>query len=331
MVAVRNYLFDTAFLKARKLKVPVFSIGNIAMGGVGKTPIVRSLAQKLLVEGRRPAVSLRGYKGDVPKAGVHVTERETFASGAPAGAVKELFLGDEAALYRRLLPSTPLLVGASRFRVASDYLQSSLPSIDCLLVDDGFQHRWLHRDFDVVVLPVSQKNFSLFPLGLNRESQTALKRASAIFWMHDSSDTFNGRKVNPEVSVEALGDLKQIHCLKKVSRVSTPLDGLSGGQDLPKQSSYTLACALGNNAQVAETLHTAGYSWPAQKLFLQDHAKMNSSHRAKIDSWGLPVVTTWKDYLRQPAFFGGLQAVVFIIEIEILWSEDPLLLLPLGK
>ena len=320
----RNLFFDLGLCKPQRLSVPVISVGNIAMGGVGKTPIVLDLVARLRKQGQQPAVALRGYKGDVPASGVVVYRGKlSDPGGSQIAAGEDLFLGDEAALYRQKLTETPLFVGSNRASIAKSFLDSQKEKMDLVVMDDGFQHRWLHRDHNVVVIPVNQTNFGLFPLGLNRETPAALKRASLLVWMHTSRSTFESRLANKIIVSRIPQGLLAVHCLRSISQVSSVVDKNA----LDKATEYTLVCALGNNQQVAASLVEAGYVSPAQKLFLRDHQKMTAEHAAQIESYGYPVVTTWKDYLRQPHFFKALRSITFVAELGIEWSKDPLAVL----
>jgi len=328
VVCLRNWLFEKRILTSQGIAPRVVSIGNIAMGGVGKTPIVLSLVDKVHASGKKAAISLRGYKGDVPASGVWAEGGDIFTLSDGEKVSHGIFLGDEASLYVRQLPHIPVLVGSNRFKVAKDFLKLAADPPEVLFMDDGFQHRWLQRDHDVVVIPVGQDNFSVFPLGLNREAVSSLCRASSIIWMHSNTASFEGKHQNPRVPLEIIGGKPSVHC----KRVVTDVRGVNSGRmELKKDSQYILVSALGNNAQVAATLLEAGYLAPSQDIFLRDHHKFERRHASAIANANIFVVTTWKDFLRQPDFFEQLDQPVFVIDLSVIWSEDPLVTLHLGK
>jgi tetraacyldisaccharide 4'-kinase len=164
-VAIRNGLYDRRVFQVKKLSRPVVSIGNISVGGSGKTPFVIALGQ-LLAE--------RGIAFDVLSRGYGRTSTET-AVVEPNGSPAQF--GDEPLLIAQKL-QVPVIVGADRYRAG--LLAENKFSCRLHLLDDGFQHRRLHRDFDIVMLPAEDQEGTLLPIGRLREPLTALKRADAV-------------------------------------------------------------------------------------------------------------------------------------------------------
>ena len=164
-IALRNTLYDRRWLKVRKLARPVVSVGNISVGGSGKTPFVIALGRVLKERGIAFDVLSRGYGRKSADTAV------VDAQGSP-----EQF-GDEPLLITRHL-DVSALVGADRYQagvLAEQRFDATLH-----LLDDGFQHRQLHRDFDIVMLPASDLNDTLLPVGRLREPSSALQRADAV-------------------------------------------------------------------------------------------------------------------------------------------------------
>jgi len=164
-VATRNALYDRGVFSVKKLARPVVSIGNISVGGSGKTPFVIAIGQ-LLAE--------RGIAFDVLSRGYGRTSTE-IAVVNPNGSSAQF--GDEPLLIARKLHA-PVIVGADRYQAG--LLAEQKFSTKLHLLDDGFQHRRLHRDFDIVLLPSEDQTGSLLPAGRLREPITALNRADAV-------------------------------------------------------------------------------------------------------------------------------------------------------
>ncbi|HKV95427.1 MAG TPA: tetraacyldisaccharide 4'-kinase [Candidatus Angelobacter sp.] len=164
-VAVRNVLYDRGTLKVQKLARPVVSIGNISIGGTGKTPFVIALGELL---------KQRGIAFDVLSRGYGRSSKE-LAVVDPLGSSQQF--GDEPLLIARKL-GAPVIVSADRFQ-AGQFAEKQFPS-RLHLLDDGFQHRRLHRDFDIVLLPKEDFAGTLLPVGRLREPLSALRRADAI-------------------------------------------------------------------------------------------------------------------------------------------------------
>lgn len=165
VVRARNALYDRGLLPARRLQGPVVSVGNLSAGGSGKTPFVLLLGELLKGRGIKFDVLSRGY-GRKSK-GVRLVD--------PSGLPREF--GDEPLLIARKL-QVPVIVGESRYD-AGHFAESKFgPQFH--LLDDGFQHRALARDFDIVLVTPQDANDRLLPAGRLREPLGSLRRADAI-------------------------------------------------------------------------------------------------------------------------------------------------------
>jgi tetraacyldisaccharide 4'-kinase len=156
----------------RSLDHPVISVGNLSVGGSGKTPIVASLARLLLAMGERPAILARGYARRRDVDGVVVV-----SDGHRVTAPVELS-GDEPQMLARELPGVPVLVCPDRYlagRLAERQLHCSV-----LLLDDGFQHLPLGRNIDIVLMPVSDLDDAVLPSGRLREPLAAASSADCL-------------------------------------------------------------------------------------------------------------------------------------------------------
>jgi tetraacyldisaccharide 4'-kinase len=153
----RNLAYDQGWATIHRAALPVISVGNLTTGGTGKTPFVILLVELLQELGRQPAVLMRGYKAT--------------ADGP----------GDEAMLLGQRLPGVPIVVNPDR-RTAAHMATYQHASVDMLVLDDGFQHRRLHREVDLVLIDASEPfGFGhVLPRGLMREAPTALRRADGV-------------------------------------------------------------------------------------------------------------------------------------------------------
>ena len=152
-VEVRNYLFDVGLRKQAKSKLPVISIGNITVGGSGKTPVSALMVETLIELGKKPVLLSRGYGGS--SKGPTLVKVETTAK----------LVGDEALMQARGFNfEIPVVISRKRSLGAKFIEENNLG--DIIVLDDGFQHRMLSRDLDIVVLDISEKNFETrFKLG----------------------------------------------------------------------------------------------------------------------------------------------------------------------
>jgi tetraacyldisaccharide 4'-kinase len=165
VVRARNALYDAGHLRARKLQGPVVSIGNLSAGGSGKTPLVMLLGELLKARGVNFDVLSRGYGRET--RGVLLVD--------PAGLPQQF--GDEPLLIARKL-QVPVIVGEDRYE-AGRFAESRFGS-QLHLLDDGFQHRALARDFDIVLLTPQDATDRLLPAGRLREPLRSLRRADAV-------------------------------------------------------------------------------------------------------------------------------------------------------
>jgi tetraacyldisaccharide 4'-kinase len=162
---LRNSLFDRGVLQPRRLEQPVISVGNLSAGGAGKTPFVIALGDLLKARGISFDVLSRGYRRQT--RGVLVVE--------PDGSAADF--GDEPLLIARRL-GVPVVVGERRYEAGRVAEQKFQPQLHIL--DDGFQHRSLFRDFDIVLLTADDFRDHLLPSGRLREPLSSLERADAV-------------------------------------------------------------------------------------------------------------------------------------------------------
>ncbi|MFW5798659.1 MAG: tetraacyldisaccharide 4'-kinase, partial [Planctomycetota bacterium] len=138
-IGVRNLLYDWKLLPRKSAPCPVVSIGNITAGGTGKTPCVIFVVRKLIARGAKPAVVTRGYG---PPLQADEVPPNVVASGGR--------FGEEVALLARELPQIPIVVDPNRARGAAKAVAEH--GADVVVLDDGFQHRRLKRDLDIVLI-----------------------------------------------------------------------------------------------------------------------------------------------------------------------------------
>jgi tetraacyldisaccharide 4'-kinase len=174
VLSLKNAAYDHGWMRAKRLRMPVVSIGNLSVGGSGKTPLVIRLAQLLRERGVEADVLSRGYG----RASTAVEQVD------PGGSAERF--GDEPLLIARSA-GVPVYVGASRFD-AGLLAERSGSQTGVHLLDDGFQHRQLTRDVDIVILRRSDFTQSLLPAGRLREPLRALRRASILVLREEDRD-----------------------------------------------------------------------------------------------------------------------------------------------
>ena len=179
IVGLRNELYDRRILNIQKLARPVVSVGNISVGGSGKTPFVIALGTLLRERGIAFDVLSRGYG----------RSSQEIAAVDPSGRPEQF--GDEPLLIARKLQS-PVIVGADRYQ-AGLFAEKQFADARLHLLDDGFQHRRLHRDFDIVMLPADDIEDTLLPVGRLREPLSSLHRADALVLAQNVQSPIEGK------------------------------------------------------------------------------------------------------------------------------------------
>lgn len=173
IVWLRGAIYKKGLLQSKRLPCPVISIGNLTIGGSGKTPMTIYVAELIQGLGYSVAIISRGYKGQAEKIGGVVCDGRRICMGPDTA-------GDEPFMVAQRLRTVPVIVGKNRFKAGRLAIQEFKP--DVLLLDDAFQHLKLHRDLDLVLLDSNKPlgNTYLFPRGTLRETPSALSRGDAV-------------------------------------------------------------------------------------------------------------------------------------------------------
>lgn len=172
-VRLRLWAYQRGWLQTRRLPRPVISIGNLTVGGTGKTPVVMHVVERLIAQGNRVAVLSRGYRRRSKAPQVLVSDGHQVLVGPDEA-------GDEPYLMARRCPRAVVAVGADRHALGLWVL--SRVAVDCFVLDDGFQHVQLHRDVNLLLVDATDAAGlrALLPVGRLREPLSAAARASAL-------------------------------------------------------------------------------------------------------------------------------------------------------
>jgi tetraacyldisaccharide 4'-kinase len=275
-----------------RLGTPVISVGGLAAGGSGKTPLVLWLAERLRERGLRPAILTRGYRR-------RAAERCTIIAPEEPAPVERT--GDEAQAYLGL---APLGIAADRAAAGRQIEERFHP--DVFLLDDGFQHHRLERALDIVVIDALEPFGEPLPLGRFRETAPALRRAGAVVITRASGST---------AAIEAGVRRHNPHAPVFVSRV-TPR-GWSPALPPGKLAAF---CGLGNPHTFWLTLAELGIR-PAFRRAFPDHHRYTHQELEQLAAEGEALVTTEKDFWNLPPRWQS--RVHFLrIGVEIIRSEE---------
>lgn len=290
-VARRNDRYDRHELPIVPVDKPVISIGNLTTGGSGKTPTVQLLVRLLQSNGRHPAIVMRGY-GRRSRGLVVVHDGQNVCTSVDAA-------GDEAFLHARAL-DVPVVVSSDKVEAAA-YAAGNL-SCDVIIVDDGFQHRALHRDIDMVIVDRSTITGVLLPAGRLREPLSSLSRADIVLLTegvhHGDVEAF----LNPAAHVFRLE--RTFTC---AAPPDVPVIAVSG---------------IAKPERFQEALRQRGYSIAAVMAF-RDHHRYTAfnirsilraahAHRAQI-------ITTAKDVVKLQPLMDSVEDLprISVLELEM--------------
>ncbi len=281
-IGLRNAGFDLGIRRPRRVNAPVISVGNLTTGGTGKTPVVALVVQILQQQNRIPGIISRGYRSVDGQA------------------------NDEKRVLERLCPEVPHEQNSSRYEAARKLISTT--DIDTIVMDDGYQHRQLHRELDIVLIDATNPfgYNHLLPRGLLREPLTALNRADVVLITRSdmvAESVLAAIEERVRKIVPKLAD--------RVGRVEFRPSGLIDGhgrrssvQELSDQP-VMLVSGIGNPEAFAETCRKAGLRVEATQWFPDHHHYTNADLTEivkRASSKGINrVVTTVKDLVKIPA------------------------------
>lgn len=276
VMRLRNGYFDHWPAAARRVGVPVISVGNLSVGGTGKTPMVIEVVERLIERGRKPAVLTRGYAA---------------RGGEVADEVREL---------RAALPATPIVVNPRRFDGAQAAIRAGA---DCCVLDDGFQHRRLARDLEIVLLDALDPwgGGWMLPAGRLREPPDGLGRAGLVV-ITRANQVDDRALAALEAQVRALrGDHDLAFADVEIAGL-TGINGCAVSLEALEYEAVLPVCGLGN-PRTFERLVAEAAGRICPPLRMRDHHRYTPRDVRRIlaaaaDLGADRVVTTRKDWAK---------------------------------
>jgi tetraacyldisaccharide 4'-kinase len=313
-IRVRNFFYQHSVLKSNNLDVPVISVGNITVGGTGKTPLVARIATILAENGRKPGILTRGYKRENPHQRVVVSDFEKIL-------VNERSAGDEPfELALKLRGISAVIADKKRF-AAGIWAKKNL-NVNVFVLDDGFQHLQLQRDLDIVTIDASNPfgNGKLLPGGILREPLEGLKRADAIVLTRAN---LTGNIENLKTEIRKYNSHCPIFCSQtKIIGLNDLDDFFQIKDQKTKAKDQAVAfCGLGNPNGFYEQLKKEGFNLAGFKNF-PDHHQYQQPDVIKIEQLAKEkgaqiLLTTAKDAVKLRSLKFTIPCLVVEIEIKI--------------
>jgi tetraacyldisaccharide 4'-kinase len=304
----RRSLYVRGLLKARRLPAPVVSVGNLTVGGTGKTPVVACLARLWQDRGRRVAILSRGYGGG--------SRDVTCISDGQNTYKKPPEVGEESYWLARALPGVAVYTGACRYAAGMAAWEEFKP--DLFLLDDGFQHFQLHRDLDLVLLDAASPfgNSYLLPRGPLREPLSALDAAQILILTR-----FDPERHPAQLAIirTAFPDKTVLTAAIAPVRVTSHPGGHTQAPEAMRQRAVVAFAGLARPEVFTATLQELGADLKGFQAFPDHYAYSRQEldrlvEAARVLGAGA-LVTTGKDWARLAERWAG-EIVLWVLEVE---------------
>ena len=311
IIWIRNKLYDLDWVPSYTFDIPIISVGNITTGGSGKTPLVMYLADLLQKNGKNPGIVSRGY-------GRNSQGMVTVHNG------KELITdvensGDEPFLMASVLKIVPVVVCEDRQEGISQLIKNN--STDVIIMDDGFQHRKVKRDLDIVTISANDRkeDYRLLPWGKLREPLQNIGRANiAIF---TRTNNYNPPELLPSIKPYVKGP--PLLSSQQSTLMKYDEDGYR--KSFPPEKELFAFCGIGESKSFFDSIGKLGVKSGGKRIF-RDHQKYTESVitelSAQIKSSNCTgVITTEKDLVKLPDSFLA-EFGIYIIKIEMEFENE---------
>ncbi len=318
MMKIRTWAYRNGYLTIKRLPCPVISIGNLCLGGTGKSPHVITISRWLKGQGLCPAVVSRGYGGRAGRGPMIVSDGNRVRV-SPQDA------GDEAVMMAQALPGVPVVVGSDRYadgRLAIESLGAQV-----IVLDDAFQHLALFRDIDLVLLP-AHRFFGtqwVFPGGDLREPVSSISRATAILLTRTELLSRADQEI-ARYEVQRMAPRRPVFLSEMRAVRSISMGGESIRPDRLSREALFAFCGLGDPESFFATLEGLGYyltgrvAFPDHYLYRPEDLEKLMKHARRQGATAL--VTTDKDRVKIEPIWYELAArdrapiPIWVLEIE---------------
>ena len=315
IVFIRNLFFDFNIFKSVVFEIPIISIGNLSIGGTGKTPMVIKCARLLKIKNKNVAILSRGYGR---KSNGFVVVHNGNKMLVPVDQS-----GDEPYMMAKILGNVPIIVCEDRIKGIKQIIKFF--SIDAIILDDGFQNRNLKKNLEIVCISSNepQYNYKIIPFGRLRESVSSLKRADQVIitkvkkfdltWQENMIQKYFPRKITKSKLKSELYKIKNKNYIKTL---------------IPQNPLFAF-CGIGEPENFLESLKDLGIKI-CGKIFFRDHQNYNNkiidTLINRINSLGCnSLVTTEKDYVKLPQNIIDTFDI-YIVRINVEFEDENLMI-----
>ena len=315
IIWIRNKLYDCEWFSLSAFNVPIISVGNITTGGSGKTPLVMYLADLLQQNGKNPGIVSRGY-GRKSQGMVTVHNGKELITDVENS-------GDEPYLMASVLKTVPVVVCEDRCEGISQLIKNI--SADVIIMDDGFQHRKVKRDLDIVTISANdqKEDYRLLPWGKLREPLQNIGRANAVIITR--TNIYNP----PELLINIKPFFKGELLLSTQHLTLMKYDKAGYQKSLPPEDILFAFCGIGGPKSFFNSIAKLGLK-PGGKRIFRDHQDYTESVIKELSSQIKSsnckgVITTEKDLVKLPDSFLA-EFKVYMIKIEMAFEDEEVIL-----
>lgn len=319
-VRLRVVAYETAYLQPKHLDATVISVGNLTLGGTGKTPMVQYIARYLTSEDHRVAILTRGYARN--SSGMRVLN-DPAERGQDEHSNSYLEFGDEPLMLARAMPEVPIIINKDRYDAGRRAEQSF--GSDVLVLDDGYQHLSLARDLNILLIDATDTfgGFEMAPFGRLREPLYGLKRADVVI-ITRADRAFDEAQTRAVIKHYCGASLPVMFFYSGI----TALRHLASGEvyEINNFAGWNVAvvCAIGNPQAFSDDVLQVGINIVSEKFFRDHHSFTQAeldemTHTAK-EAGADAILTTEKDAVRLEGLKHG-DIPVYAAQLE-LQSDD---------
>jgi tetraacyldisaccharide 4'-kinase len=324
-VRLRVVAYETEYRMPRRLDVSIIAVGNITLGGTGKTPMVEYIARYLRSEAHRVAILTRGYgRASAGMQTLNVPRPSTTdEAGQPANAMSYREVGDEPLMLARALHDIPIIIDKDRFQ-AGQWAASALGA-DVLVLDDAYQHLQLARDLNILLIDASDPfgGFEMVPFGRLREPLYGIKRADVVI-VTRADRPFDQAQTQAIIRHFCGDKIPVMYVTSGITRLRHLETGMV--YELQEFTGWKAAalCGIGNPQAFAEDILQAGIHIVSESFFRDHHpftqADLDRATTEAQQAAADMMITTEKDAVRLEGLrHGGVPVYAAQMEIQ---SDD---------
>ena len=308
IIWIRNKLYDCEWFSLSAFDVPIISVGNITTGGSGKTPLVMYLADLLQQNGKNPGIVSRGY-GRKSQGMVTVHNGKELIADVENS-------GDEPFLMASVLKTVPVVVCEDRREGIGHLIKNN--STDVIIMDDGFQHRKVKRDLDIVTISANdqKEDYRLLPWGKLREPLQNIGRANVAIFTR--TNNYNLPELLPSIEPFIKGEL--LFSTQQLTLMKYDEDGYR--ISFPPEKELFAFCGIGESKSFFDSIGKLGLKSGGKRIF-RDHQEYTESVITELSSQIKSsnckgAITTEKDLVKLPdIFLAEFETYVIKIEMEL--------------